>query len=154
MLNMSLLTLHRKQFHKIGIPLWVFINEQPVGIMRGKEVNIQLPEGKYDLSIRILFQIYKWRFHIGGSKHIDIKDGEHQQMRITDKERWWNILFDIDLIFWIMRFFITLPTPWDLVYEVLSNGFFAIWLLRIWIIREQYFKLELWNTTENIHLHS
>lgn len=52
-------------------------------------------------------------------------------MMITDKERWWNILFGIDLVLWLIRFFIEFPYPWNIVYEVVSNGFFALSLARI-----------------------
>lgn len=27
---------------------------------------------------------------------------------------------------------INLPEPWGLIYEMLSNGFFAVWLMRVW----------------------
>lgn len=138
---MSNLTLHRRQAFKIGIPYWVYINERPVGIMKGREVNINMPAGKYDLAIRIVFQLFKWQFHIGGSRKITIDDGEQQHLWITDRERLWNILFDIDLVLWIAKLFFTLPYPWDIIYKILSNGFFAIWLIRLWIIRDRYFKI-------------
>ena len=37
--------------------------------------------------------------------------------------------------------FIELPEPWNVVYHVLSEGFFAIWIIRILVIRNRYFKL-------------
>lgn len=136
---MTILTLHRKQLFKLAIPYWVFINEHPVGIMQGSEVNIQMPEGSFDISIRILFKLFKWQFHIGGSTKINLLDNRQVHLYISDKERWWNILFDIDLVFWLAKFFFELPHPWDLVYEVISNGFFVIWIARIWMIRNRYF---------------
>ena len=63
-------------------------------------------------------------------------------MRITDRERWWNLLFDLDLVIWIACMFIELPEPWNVVYHVLSEGFFVLWLLRILIIRKRYFRLK------------
>lgn len=138
---MAILTLHRKQIFKFSIPYWVFINEQPVGIMQSKEVNIQIPEGKYDISVRVLFRFFKWQFHIRGNKPVSINPDEHLHLFITDKEKWWNILFNIDLVVWFAKFFFDLPYPWNIVYEVLSNGFFILWLLRIWFIRSHYFLL-------------
>lgn len=32
-------------------------------------------------------------------------------MMITDKERWWNILFDIDLVLWLAKMFFELLIP-------------------------------------------
>ncbi len=138
---MSILTLHRRQRFKLSIPYWLFINEQPIGIMQSKEVSIQIPEGQYNLSVRIIFQIFKWQFHIGGNKNVCIREDEHLHLNITDRERLWNILFDIDLVFWLAKFFIELPTPWDIVYEVISNGFFILWVIRIILIRERYFQI-------------
>lgn len=136
---MSILTLHRKQLFKLSIPYWVLINEQPIGIMQSSEVNIQLPAGEFVLSVKILFRLFKWQFNIGGSKKVNLTDNQHLHLNITDKERWWNILFDIDLIFWLAKFFFELPYPWNIIYEVVSNGFFVIWIARIWIIRDKYF---------------
>lgn len=136
---MSILTLHRKQLFKLSIPYWVLINEQPIGIMQSSEVNIQLPAGEFVLSVKILFRLFKWQFNIGGSKKVNLTDNQHLHLNITDKERWWNILFDIDLIFWLAKFFFELPYPWNIIYEVVSNGFFIIWISRIWIIRDKYF---------------
>lgn len=139
---MALLILHRKQWFKLTLPYWVFINGQPVGIMQSKEVSLQIPEGQYELCIRILFRFFKWQFHIGGSRKIYLQDDEHLHLHITDKERWWNLLFDIDLVLWLAKLFFELPHPWNIVYEVLSNGFFIIWIARIWLIRDRYFLLK------------
>lgn len=138
---MVLLTLHRKQLFKLSIPYWVFINEQPVGIMQSKEVNIQIPPGQYDLSIRIILTLWKWRFQIKGEKKVFLKEGQHLDLMITDRERWWNILFDLDLVFWIAKLFFELSYPWNTIYEVVSNGFFVLWAIRIWYIRNNYFKI-------------
>jgi len=138
---MALLTLHRKQLFKLSIPYWVFINEQPVGIMQSKEVNMQIPPGQYDLSIRIILALWKWRFQIRGEKKVILQEGQHLDLMITDRERWWNILFDIDLVFWIAKLFFELPYPWNTIYEVVSNGFFVLWAIKIWYIRNNYFKI-------------
>ena len=126
---------------KLSIPYWVFINEQPIGIMQSKEVSIELPPAQFELSIKILFQLFKWQFSIGGKKKISLTEGEHLHLMIADKERWWNILFDIDLVLWLAKLFFELPHPWNIVYEVVSNGFFALWLARIWFIRDRYFQI-------------
>lgn len=138
---MSILTLHRKQLFKLSIPYWVFINEQPIGIMQSKEVNIQIPPGQYDLSIRIILALWKWRFQIGSNRKVELSENQCLHLRITDRERLWNILFDIDLLLWLAKLFFELPFPWNTIYEVTSNGFFVIWAIRIWFIRKRYFKI-------------
>ena len=126
---------------KLSIPYWVFIDEYPIGIMQGKEVSLELPPAQFDLSIKILLRLFKWQFSIGGKRKVLLSEGEHLHLRITDKERWWNILFDIDLVLWLAKMFFELPHPWNIVYEVVSNGFFALWLVRIWFIRNRYFQI-------------
>ncbi len=126
---------------KLSIPYWVFINEQPIGIMQSKEVSIELPPTQFELGIKILFRLFRWQFSIRGKKKISLAEGEHLQLMITDKERWWNILFDIDLVLWLAKLFFELPHPWNIIYEVVSNGFFALWLARIWFIRNRYFQI-------------
>lgn len=144
---MALLTLHRKQLFKLSIPYWVFINEQPVGIMQSKKVNIQIPPGQYDLSIRIILALWKWRFQIRGEKKVILQEGQHLHLLITDRERWWNILFDIDLVFWIAKLFFELPYPWNTIYEVVSNGFFVLWAIRIWYTETR----RRWSPNPKIH---
>ena len=126
---------------KLSILYWVFINEQPIGIMQGKEVSIELPSTQYDLSIKILFLLFKWQFSIGGKRMVCLSEDKNLKIMIIDKERWWNILFDIDLVLWLAKIFFELPHPWNIVYEVVSNGFFALWLARIWFIRDRYFQI-------------
>lgn len=139
---MALLTLHRKQRFKVAIPYWVFIDGQPVGMMRSSDVGIDLPEGSYNLAVKIVLGLWKWRFDIGGDTIVTLSEQLPTRVRITDRERWWNLLFDLDLIIWIACMFIELPEPWNVIYHVLSEGFFAIWILRILIIRKRYFKLK------------
>jgi len=138
---MGRVVLHRKQRFNIGIPLWVVVDGRPLGIMKGKEVRIDMPSGEHEIAVRIVFMLFKWQFFIGGSRKVVVEDGEERHLQITDKERVWNILFDIDMVLWIVEFFFTLPHPWEMVYKVVSNGFFVVWLLRIWMIRKRYFQI-------------
>lgn len=137
---MAYITLHRKQRTKLALPYWVFVNGQAVGIMRTPEVSIMLPEGTFDIAVRLVFGFGKWTFGIGGERTITTS-ATPTHICISDKERWWNFLFDLDLVVWLVGCFIDFPQPWDVVYHVLSEGFFAIWLLRIFIRRRRYFIL-------------
>jgi len=65
---MARITLHRKPFFRnMCLPLWVFINGQPLGMMRGESVTIELPEGSYNVGVKLLFRLWKLKFGIGGS---------------------------------------------------------------------------------------
>ena len=54
-----------------------------------------------------------------------------------DRERLWNLLFDIDLIVWLVSLFI----PLTRLYRILSDSFFVIWLVRLLIIRKRYYRI-------------
>jgi hypothetical protein len=84
--------------------------------------------------------VYKF---IEGSAMVEVGDDETVTCMVSDHEKWWNILFNVDLILWAAKRFVNIGEPWDTVYEVASNGFFAIWLLRLWIIRKRYFKIAI-----------
>lgn len=139
---MARITLHRKPIlRKLFLPLWVFINGQPVGLMRGESVTMELPEGSYNISVKLLFQVWKYRFGIEGSRIVTTSDEVPVNVKITDRERVWNILFDIDLAVWLASFFFTLPGPWNWIYHILSDGFFVVWIIRLVIIRKRYYIL-------------
>lgn len=139
---MPTLTIHRKRRKGPAIPCWVFVNNWPVGIMKGQAVTLEMPAGVYDIGVRVVFSVRRPDLSLGGSRRIALAEHEAGELAVADSERWWNLLFDADLALWVAEFFFTLPQPWHTVYEVLSNGFFAVWLLRLWIIRKRYFVLE------------
>ena len=140
---MARLTLHRKPiFKKFMLPLVVFVNGQPIGMMSGESVSIEMPEGTYDIAVKLMFQLWSWRFGIGGDRIVSVVEELPTSLEITDRERLWNILFDIDLVIWMASFFFTLPSPWNIVYHALSDGFFALWIARLIIIRDRYYKLK------------
>ena len=140
---MALLTLHRKQRSKWAVPYWICINGCPLGLMRTPEVNMKMPAGTFTVEMKIMFKVWKWTGGLGGRKTVTMGENDHLHIHITDRERWWNWLFNLDLVLWLVRFCFTLPDPWGLVYHIVSDGFFVVWLLRLWIIRKRYFKLEI-----------
>lgn len=88
---------------KVGIPYWLFfapcssesgaqaskarsINGQPVVIMRGKEANIQIPEGAYNIGVKMVFTLWKWRFCIGSETQVILTEVKKTELLITDKE--------------------------------------------------------------------
>lgn len=121
----------------LPLPHYLAINDEVLGIIKDKPVDIRLPEGEWKVTIRSMYRF------IEGSTVVDVHDGAVTHISFSDRERWWNWLFNIDLILWVLKFFFTIPEPWDTIYEIVSNGFFAIWLLRLWIIRKRYFKFKI-----------
>ena len=140
---MAILTLHRKPLiGKFALPLWVFVNGQPVGMMRGETASIRIPAGTFSLAVRLVFRIWKWTLEIGGEDVVTTSEDFPTSIRITDRERLWNILFDIDLAVWLASLFFTLPGPWNIIYHILSDEFFVVWIVRIILVRKRYFQLK------------
>lgn len=117
------------------LPHYVLIDGHLLGLVKGKSVEINLPAGSYRLTIRSMYRF------IEGSRHVEVRDGETLHLSFGDRERLWNWLFNLDLVLWIVKRIIHVPEPWGTVYEVVSNGFFALWIIRLWIIRKRYFAL-------------
>lgn len=75
---------------------------------------------------------------LSGSAEVTVRHGGDTTVTIHDRELIWNILFDIDLLLWIASLFFTLPR----LYKILSDLFFAVWLVRLVAIRHRYFRIE------------
>lgn len=118
------------------IPHYLLINDQVLGIVKGKDVRINIPSGRYKITIRSMYKF------IEGSAEVYVPINETKRLTFSDKDKIWNWLFNVDLILWIIKRIIHVPEPWGTVYEIVSNGFFVIWLLRIWIIRKHYFAIK------------
>lgn len=139
---MNYLHIHQK-IDKLTLPLpyWVYIDGRPMGIMK-RDANIQLPNGTYSLGIWLIFRLWKWKFRLGKELRIMMLNGD------IDVEFWhdepiWDTIFNIDLVIWLLTCFIDIPSPWNIVYHVLSDGFFIIWLIRLWKKRKDYLTINI-----------
>lgn len=81
---------------------------------------------------------------LSAEAEIDIRQGENK-VTFTDKEKFWDVLFTIDLILMVVHWFIHLPDNIDLIYRIVTDGYFAIWLIYEWAIRKKYFKISMLN---------
>ncbi|GAA6530532.1 MAG: hypothetical protein LKH27_02685 [Prevotella sp.] len=123
---------------KIAIPHYLSINGQILGVMKDAPIHLRIPTGTYNITIKSMFKF------IESSTTVPIVNDEDVcEVQFCDRERIWNILFNIDMVLWLIKRIIHIGAPWDAIYESVSNGFFAIWLIRVWIIRKKYFKMKL-----------
>lgn len=106
-------------------------------MMRGREIGIRLPAGTYVVTIRSIYRF------IESSLNVSVNEGTSVNVTFDNSEKLWNVLFNVDLVIWIVKCFLQFGEPWDVIYEVAGNGFFVVWLLRIWIIRKRYFKIKI-----------
>ena len=134
---------HKQGLIKLPLPYFIYINGQFVGFMRSDETKGVLPAGSYHVEIKLPMRLLKWDVSLSSSVRLTIKEHESLTLIFRNRERWWDILFNIDLILYLLSFFITIPSPWNIVYHVLSDGFFLVWLIRFWHIRRNYFKIDI-----------
>lgn len=117
------------------LPHKILFNGQLLGILKKKAIKIKdIPIGKYKLKIQSMIPFFF------SELIIDIKKGENTIV-FTDREKFWDIVFTIDLILMIIDWFITFPKNTETIYQIVTNGYFIIWIIYEWIIRKKYFKI-------------
>ena len=142
-----LIVRHKRHWYEPKLPHAVFINGLYVGMMKDHDLRIEIPAGTYSLKVQ-----FGGLIPLGKSgKNIDLSVSSTAQVEVPqegdvlcefhDRERLWNILFDIDLIFWVVSWFVTMPQ----LYKILSDVFFVIWLVRLVVIRKRYYRINIGN---------
>lgn len=141
---------HIRHWYEPRLPHAVFLDGLYAGMLKDDQLQLNAPRGNYDLKVQ-----FGGRVPIGKSgKTIDVSVSSTMQIEVPyvgdveyvfhDRERLWNIMFDIDLIAWVVSWFVTMPP----LYKIISDVFFAVWLVRLVLIRKRYYKI----TTNNIEI--
>ena len=136
---------HIRHWYEPKLPHAVFINGYYAGMMKDHDLRIEIPSGSYSLKVQ-----FGGLIPLGKSgKSLDLSVSSTAQVEVLqkgdvlcefhDRERLWNILFDIDLILWVVSWFVTLPQ----LYKILSDVFFVIWLVRLVVIRKRYYRINV-----------
>lgn len=121
----------------------VFLDGLYAGMLKDGRLQLNAPHGNYELKVQ-----FGGRVPIGKrGKSIDISVSSTMPIEVPitgdveyvfhDRERLWNLLFDIDLIVWVVSWFVTMPPH----YKILSDTFFAVWMVRLILIRKKYYKI-------------
>lgn len=121
----------------------VFLDGLYAGMLKDGRLQLNAPHGNYELKVQ-----FGGRVPIGKrGKSIDILVSSTRPIKVPitgdveyvfhDRERLWNLLFDIDLIVWVVSWFVTMPP----LYKILSDAFFAVWMVRLILIRKKYYKI-------------
>ena len=118
-----------------ALPHRILINDQLIGITKQSEVMIQMPSGTFKLTIQSMIPF------IYASVLVHLQEGLVHHVEYKDREKWWDILFVIDIILWFADFFFTLSHPYKIIYQIFTNGYLVLWLVYEWIIRKRYFKI-------------
>ena len=134
---------HIRHWYEPRLPHAVFLDGLYAGMLKDDRLEVDAPAGSYQMRVQ-----FGGRVPIGKSgKSIDISLSSTQQIQVPrkgyvectfhDRERLWNLFFDIDLVVWVVSWFVTMPP----VFKVISDVFFAVWLLRLILIRKKYYKI-------------
>ena len=147
---MTLTIRHQRHFFEPRLPHFVFIDGHYAATIQGDETTMQIPSGNYTLRIqcggrmplRLLSRITRSQRYVdlslSSTTQLLIDRTTHQTtVSFRDRERLWNILFDLDLLAWLVSLFVTFPP----IYRIVSDSFFAIWLLRLIVIRKRYYSI-------------
>ena len=134
----SKLVLHCKMGKMMSrLPRKIWVSGQFIGVMQQPEVSIQMPPGIYQITIQSMIPYFS------ASETIQLLPDETKSLEFRDRERGWDILFGIDIVLWIVKRFLHLAAPWTWIYEIFTNGYFVLWLLYEWRIREKYYAIKV-----------
>ena len=122
------------------LPNKIFINGRLVGIMQQKKVSIMIPQATYSIMIQSPIPF------LYATDMVEIEPQVENIVTFRNRERIWDILFSIDLILWISGFFVSLPSPWNMIYEISTNAFLVIWLIYEFCIRKKYYHIRQYKT--------
>jgi len=141
---MSTLTIrHKRHWYEPKLPHAVFLNGYYVGMLKDDQLRGEVPSGNYLLRVQFGGQIPIGKqgksidMSVSATEQVEVPQSGEVICEFHDRERLWNILFDIDLVLWVVSWFVTMPP----IYKILSDAFFAIWIIRLVIIRKQYYKI-------------
>ena len=98
---------------------YLLINDQVVGVMKG-EARVTVPAATFKVTIRSSIKFIESSAVVSTSEPVDT------YVEFGDREKVWDIIFWADMVLWLVKRVLHLPEPWGLIYEILSNGFFAV----------------------------
>ena len=135
---MARLTIVQKRGKfSLNIPHKLLIDGRFVGIMKAKKVSVEMPMGEYAITIQSMIPF------ISASQRVTLSPRSETTLEFSDREKWWDALFVVDIVLWTIKRFLHLAAPWTWIYEVSTNGYFLLWLLYEWRIRKHYFKFQI-----------
>ena len=136
---------HIRHWYEPRLPHAVFLDGLFAGMLQDDRLQLATPRGSYMLKVQ-----FGGRIPLGKSgKTIDLSVSSEKQITVPpagnlvcefhDRERLWNLLFDLDLIAWVVSWFVAMPP----LYKIVSDAFFVLWLLRLVLIRKRYYTIKI-----------
>ncbi len=100
-------------------------------------LTINMPQGIYEITVQSMFPF------IRTSAVVKVDEGVDNVMEFEDKEKYWDIVFSLDMILWTASLFLNLQKPYSTIYHIISEGLFAIWLIHLIVVRKRYFRISV-----------
>ena len=121
------------------IPHYILIDGRMVGIAKGRDIVIMMPPGNHAITIRSMYKFLE------STTDVDVPDNGLRRVIYSDRDRLWNWIFNIDLVVWLLKtiFAADIPSPWGLIYEIVSDTILVAWIVRTWLIRKHFFRKSL-----------
>lgn len=135
---MARLTLVQKRGKfALSLPHKILIDGHLLGVMKDREGSVEMPAVAYDITVQSMVPM------ISATQHVELPLRGEVRLEFSDREQVWDALFVVDVVLWVVKRFLHLASPWTWLYEVFTNGYFVLWLIYEWRIRNHYFKFEL-----------
>lgn len=123
---------------------YILIGGKRVCLMQSEVLNLELPSGTFEITIQSLFKIFK------SKAVVSISDATDSFIDFSDREKFWDALFVVDIILWCIKGLFGLPDPYSLIYDIFTNGYIFLWLGYEFYIRNKYFKLDVYKKPSHV----
>lgn len=136
---------HLRHWYEPKLPHIAFLDGLYAGELQDDQLLLDAPAGSYNLRVQFGGRVpigKKGRsidLSVSATQLINVPQTGNVTCQFHDRERLWNVLFDIDLVAWIISLFVTMPP----LYKTVSDAFFAVWLVRLVIIRKRYYNIKV-----------
>ena len=105
----TLTIIQKKRKFTPMLPHKILIGGQFIGLMRTPSVRIDIPQGLYEVTIQSIFPFIKT------AAIVKIEDGVDNVLEFEDKEKYWDMVFSLDMVLWIASLFIELQKPYSTI---------------------------------------
>lgn len=134
----------KKGKFSLSVPHYILINGRTIGLMNTPSVTLEVPPATFQVRIQ---SVLRW-FYTEAT--VVTHDETDTFIEFSDREKWWDALFVVDILLWCIKGLLHLTAPWTWIYEIFTNGYFAAWLIYEWVIRKKYFRLEVYSKLSHI----
>ena len=139
---------HQRHWYEPKLPHAVFLDGLYAGMLKDDLLQLDAPMGNYTLKVQFGGRVPIGKngksidVSVSSTEHVEVARNGNTECVFHDRERLWNILFDLDLIAWVVSWFVAMPP----LYKIVSDLFFAVWLVRLVLIRKRYYKIKITTT--------